>query len=313
MQGRLILIALGILIVLSVIFNEFLVSFNLLEFFFTLIFLGYGLTFFKKRNVGTLGSLIFGIILLLDTFELFPTSLNFWELVLLMIASYIIAAGFKGLFHIRKPHLKINKSIISENLPPKFIGDTLDLSTDVDWSSVTIDSSKIETPVKVKAVIDNDIYSFKKEYDSSKVDILNKLKVSNVKVPERAKITVYLNENINYNYQAKLNVSVAFFDLRQIKTREVRIKSTASKITLIPSQKDNTTVDVDSEVSAINIKLPGDVALVLNHVGDLNFKNFGRMYQREDGTYVSDNFSEASYTCYLNISSEISRLNIEFI
>ncbi|KUK15327.1 MAG: Uncharacterized protein XD53_1253, partial [Petrotoga mobilis] len=42
MHGRIILIALGILIVLSVIFNEFLVSFNLLEFFFTLIFLGYG-------------------------------------------------------------------------------------------------------------------------------------------------------------------------------------------------------------------------------------------------------------------------------
>ncbi|POZ91329.1 hypothetical protein [Petrotoga halophila] len=313
MAGRVILIALGILIVLSVIFNEFLVSFSLIEFFFGVIFFGYGLSFFKRRNVGTLGSLIFGIILMIDTFELFPSSLDFWQLVLLMIASYIIAAGFSGVFHIRKPHLKVNKSIISENLPPKFTGDTLDLSTDVDWSSVTIDSSKIDTPVKVKAVIDNDIYSFRKEYDSSKVDILNKLKVSNVKVPERAKITLYLNENINYNYRAKLNVSVAFFDLRQIKTREVRVKSTASKITLIPSQKDNTTVDVDSEVSSINIKLPRDVALVLNHVGDLNFKNFERMFQREDGTYVSDNFSEASYTCYLNISSEISHLNVEFM
>jgi len=313
MHGRIILIALGILIVLSVIFNEFLVSFNLIEFFFAVIFLANGITFFKKRNVGTLGSLIFGIILILDTFELFPTSLNFWQLVLLMIASYIIAAGFSGLFHIRKPHIRINKSIISENLPPKFTGNTLELTTDVDWSSLTIDSSKIDSPVKVKAVIDNDIYSFRKEHDNSKVDIFNKLKVSNVKVPERAKITVYLNENIYYNYRAELNVSTAFFDLRQIKTREVRIKSTASKITLIPSQNDNTSVDVDSEVSSINIKLPQDVALVLNHIGDLNFKNFGRMYQREDGTYVSDNFSEAFYTCYLNISSEISRLNIEFI
>jgi len=313
MQGRIILIALGILIILSVIFEEFLMNFSLLEFFFGVIFLSGGLTFFKKGGIETLGNLIFGIILLIDTFELFPTSLNFWQLILLMIASYIIAAGFNGLFHIRKPHMKVNKSIISENLPPNFTGDTLELSTDVDWSVLTIDSSKIGTPVKIKASIDNDIYSFKQEHDFSKVNIFNKLKVSNVKVPERANIIVYLNENINYNYRAKLNVSVAFFDLRQIKTREVRIKSTASKITLIPSQKDNIMVDIDSEVSSINIKLPQDVALILNQIGDLNFKNFGRMYQREDGTYVSDNFSEASYTCYLNISSEVSRLNIEFI
>ncbi|PNR95571.1 hypothetical protein [Petrotoga olearia] len=313
MHGRIILIALGILIVLSVIFNEFLVSFSLIEFFFGVIFLVCGITSFKKRNVGTLGSLIFGTILMIDTFQLFPTSLDFGQLFLLMIASYIIDAGFSGLFHIRKPHIRINKSIISENLPPKFTGNTLELTTDVDWSSLTIDSYKIDSPVKVKAVIDNDIYSFKKEYDSSKVNIFNKLKVSNVKIPERAKITVYLNENTYYNYHADLNVCTAFFDLRRIKTREVRIKSTGSNITLIPSQNDNTSIDLNSEVSSINIKLPEDVSLVLNHIGDLNFKNFGRMYQREDGTYVTDNFSEAFYTCYLNISSEISRLNIEFI
>ena len=316
MEGRIILIALGILIFISVLFNELFVNFGLIKFFFGVVFVAFGVPFYKKKSAGTLGNLIFGAILILDSFRLLPSPLNFWQIVLLMIASYILAAGLSGLFHVRKkPRKKINKEILIFDLPPTpdFKGDSLDLFTEVDWSYLTVESSKIETPLKVKASIDGEIYSFKKDYDVDKVTVYNKLKVSNVKVPRRAKISIYLKDSIKYSYVGKLSVSDCFLNFRQNNIKDVRIEATASKVTIIPSEADNSTIDINSEVSSINIKLPNNVALVLNQIGELNFKDLEWMIQRDDGSYVSANFSEALYTCYLNISSEMSKLNIEFI
>ena len=273
-----------------------------------------GFPFTKKRSTGTLGSLIFGAILILDSFRLLPTPLNFWQIVLLMFASYILAAGLSGLFHIRKkPRKKANKEVLIFDLPPNFSEDSLDLITEVDWSYLNLEYSKINSPIKVKASIDGEIYSFKKNYDVDKVTIYNKLKVSNVKVPRRAKISIYLKDDIKYSYVGKLNVSDGFLNFRQTNTKNIRIEVTASKVTIIPSEVDNSTIDINSEVSSINIKLPNNVALVLNQIGELNFKDLEWMIQRDDGSYVSANFSEALYTCYLNISSEMSKLNIEFM
>lgn len=314
MEGRIILIALGILIFISVLFNELFVNFGLIKFFFGVVFVAFGVPFYKKKSAGTLGNLIFGAILILDSFRLLPSPLNFWQIVLLMIASYILAAGLSGLFHVRKkPHKKINKEILIFDIPPNFTGDSLDLSTEVDWSYLTVESSKIDYPVRAKASIDGEIYSFKNSYDGDKVMVNNKLKVSNVKVPRRAKISIYLKDSIKYSYVGKLSVSDCFLNFRQNNIKDVRIEATASKVTIIPSEVDNSTIDINSEVSSINIKLPNDVALVLNQIGELNFKDLEWMIQRDDGSYVSANFSEALYTCYLNISSEMSKLNIEFI
>jgi Mg2+-importing ATPase len=182
MEGRIILIALGILIFISVLFNELFVNFGLIKFFFGVVFVAFGVPFYKKKSAGTLGNLIFGAILILDSFRLLPSPLNFWQIVLLMIASYILAAGLSGLFHVRKkPHKKINKEILIFDIPPNFTGDSLDLSTEVDWSYLTVESSKIDYPVRAKASIDGEIYSFKNSYDGDKVMVNNKLKVSNVK------------------------------------------------------------------------------------------------------------------------------------
>lgn len=314
MQGRVILIVLGILIFVSVLFNELFVNFGVIKFFFGVVFVAFGIPFYKKRSTGTLGSLIFGAILILDSFRLLPTPLNFWQIVLLMFASYILAAGLSGLFHIRKkPRKKANKEVLIFDLPPNFSEDSLDLITEVDWSYLNLEYSKINSPIKVKASIDGEIYSFKKNYDVDKVTIYNKLKVSNVKVPRRAKISIYLKDDIKYSYVGKLNVSDGFLNFRQTNTKNIRIEVTASKVTIIPSEVDNSTIDINSEVSSINIKLPNNVALVLNQIGELNFKDLEWMIQRDDGSYVSANFSEALYTCYLNISSEMSKLNIEFM
>ncbi|MFY9357295.1 MAG: hypothetical protein WBI45_08075, partial [Defluviitoga tunisiensis] len=240
MEGRIILIALGILIFISVLFNELFVNFGLIKFFFGVVFVAFGVPFYKKKSAGTLGNLIFGAILILDSFRLLPSPLNFWQIVLLMIASYILAAGLSGLFHVRKkPHKKINKEILIFDIPPNFTGDSLDLSTEVDWSYLTVESSKIDYPVRAKASIDGEIYSFKNSYDGDKVMVNNKLKVSNVKVPRRAKISIYLKEGISYSYVGKLNVSDGFLNFRQINTKDVRIEATASKVAIIPSEVDN--------------------------------------------------------------------------
>ena len=307
------LLTIGLLIFVSVIFTDIFTGFNLFQLFFTVLFLALGLNFLRKRSTEYLGSLIFGIILLLDLFNFFPTNLNFWQLFLLLIASYLIALGLDMFFVKKKSHQKFKNEIIEFELPRSSSNEEIEIITQADWSNLTVDSSNINSSLKMKVIVDKNIFSFKKQSDLHSLKISNKLKVSNVKVPQRAKITFYLNEEVNFSYKANLNVSDAFLDFREIKIKEVNLKATASKITLIPSEKENSNVEINSEISSINITLPKKVGLVLNHIGDINFKNFENMIKRDDGTYVSNNFSEAISTCYINVLSDMSRLNIEVI
>ena len=143
--------------------------------------------------------------------------------------------------------------------------------------------------------------------------IENKLKVSNIKVPERSKMNTGIRNNLKYNLFTQLSVSDVFFDLRNSFPDNININSTASKIVLIPTNKKDSSVDADLEISTLTVKLPENVGLVLNQVGELNLRTFEGLIEREDGSYISANFSEAEFTCYLNISSEMSRLSIQLI
>jgi len=89
--------------------------------------------------------------------------------------------------------------------------------------------------------------------------------------------------------------------------------SNSSKLVLIPSNTKDSSIDADLEISTLTVKLPEKVGLVLNQVGELNLRTFEGLIEREDGSYISANFSDAEYTCYLNISSEMSRLSIQII
>lgn len=317
MKNGLIFILIGVIILLGIVFQINIGFYVFLELFFGIVFLIDGLKIFKKFKGTSLGSLIFGSILILDVFELLPTELTFGRIILLLIASYLVGMGIssifiKGIFSFKKSDFGKDEKLEME-FPYNELNKKYELNTFLDWTKVNINSSNIESAVKIKTTADKEIFKRDFNMDNSIIKISNKLKVSNIKVPERAKLQLYINKNIDYLLIGEYSVSDITLDLRETHLKDAKFKTTASKMVIIPSDSIDSVIDADFEISSIKIRLPHNVGLVLNHRGELNFKSFEGLEEREDGSYVSSNFSTAEHTCYLNISSEMSRIGVEII
>lgn len=316
MSGALVSILIGIIILLGVVF-EITISFSIaVEIFFGVIFLADGLKVFKHPKSDKVGSIIFGSILLMDAFGIFTQNIGFWQIILLLIASYLIGWGIYSIFTSNR-FLSINNNKIKDDhmkIEVPFNNNKYNLKYNIDWTKLSFVSTSSENyNVKIDSLSDGDIFRRSFDWDDNELKVENKLKVSNIKVPERSKMTSWIREDLKYNYLLNLSVSDVFIDMRKSFPDNVSFNSTASKIALIPSNKKDSSIDADLEISTLTVKLPENVGLVLNQVGELNLRNFEGLIEREDGSYISANFSEAKYTCYLNISSEMSRLSIQLI
>jgi hypothetical protein len=319
MKNGLILIIIGIIILMGIVFNVSIGFLVILEIIFGLVFIAEGLKIFKKPKNDQVGSLIFGTILILDAFKVLPKTLTFWQIILLLIASYLVGEGIYMLFFKGTLKFKFNKS--PEEKEEKFEGDIpnnallkkYDIENDFDWTKFSLNSSNMEEAVKIRALSDKDIFKKSFKWDSKDIFLMNKLKVSNIKIPERAQISIKLNREKEYSLIGTYNVCDVFLDMRDMKFREMNLKMTASKLVIIPSDKIDSIIDADFEITSVSLKMPYNVGLVLSQKGELNFKTFEGLEQRDDGTYISSNYSDAEFICYFNISSEISKINVQII
>lgn len=314
MSGALVSILIGVIILLGIVF-EITISFSIaIEIFFGIIFLADGLKVFKHPKSDKIGSIIFGSILLMDAFNLFAQNLGFWQIILLLIASYLVGWGIFSVF-ISNRFLNISGNKIEDDhmkIEVPFNRNKYNIKYNLDWTKMTfISKSSEDYNVKIDSFSDADIFKRSFNWNDDELQVENKLKVSNIKVPERSKMTSWIRNDLKYNFLINLSVSDIFLDMRNSFPENVNINSTASKIVLIPSNKKDSSIDADLEISTLTVKLSENVGLVLNQVGELNLRTFEGLIEREDGSYISANFSEAQYTCYLNISSEMSRLSIQ--
>lgn len=316
MSGALVSILIGMIILLGIVF-EITISFSLvIEILFGVAFLADGLKIFKYPKGDKVGSIIFGSILLMDAFNLFSQNLGFWQIILLLIASYLVGWGIFSVFTSNKFLNLKNNDINDEHMKVEipYNKNKYNLEYILDWTKLSFISTKSDIyNIKIEALSDEDIFRKSFEWNESELKVENKLKVSNIKIPERSMMTTWVREDLQYNFKLNLSVSDAFIDMRNSFPNGVNINSTASKIVLIPSNKKDSSIDIDLEISTLTLKLPKNVGLVLNQVGELNLKTFEGLIERENGSYVSANFSDTEYTCYLNISSEMSRLSIQLI
>lgn len=316
MTGAFVSILIGIIILLGIVF-QITISFSIiLELFFGIVFLVDGLKIFKKPQSDKLGSMIFGSILLMDAFDLFAENLSFWQIILLLFASYLVGWGIfsifrsNGIFHFSNNKIKDNHMVIE--VPNN--SDRYNIKYDLDWTKMHFSSkSTDEYNVKIDSYADGDIFKRGFNWNNTDLNVENKLKVSNIKVPERSRMNSRIRNDLKYTFYANLSVSDIFLDMRNSYPESININSTASKLVLIPSNTKDSSIDADLEISTLTVKLPEKVGLVLNQVGELNLRTFEGLIEREDGSYISANFSDAEYTCYLNISSEMSRLSIQII
>ncbi|MDN5342378.1 MAG: hypothetical protein PWP28_1253 [Oceanotoga sp.] len=319
MISGIISILIGGIILLGIVF-KLTISFNvIIELIIGISLIVSGMRIFKKIKGEYIGSLLFGLILVMDAFKLFPEKLKFWPIVLLMIASYFIGYGLanilssgKFLFKSKKHH-EIEKNIME--FSDNNINELKKISFDVDWTKFNLNSNNQEQLFKLKSEINKDIFRSNMDFkeDESALKLKNKLKVSNIKIPEKAFMNLKIKKQKEYEIKSNVSVSEIFFDLRDIYLKNMKLKSTASKIIIIPSEFTDSIIDLDLEITSLTVKLPKKVGLVLNHIGELNLKNFEGLFQRDDGSYISSNYSDANQIVYLNISSEMSRLGVQII
>ncbi|BBE31833.1 hypothetical protein OSSY52_19740 [Tepiditoga spiralis] len=312
MRNGLISILIGILILLNIVFKIELGLNSTLLIIFSLIFLIDGLNF-KKMKGERFGSLIFGIFLILEAFKIIPI-LSFWQIILVLIASYMIGHGLYSAFYSGTFLFSTKNDMPKEfKIPYNKLDKEISLNIDADWTKINLNSNNIEHALIAKYISNSKIYNMSLNNDENIITFKNKINVTSPKIPERAKVRLQLNKNILYHLNSDLNVADVFYDFRETNIKDTYISATASKIVIIPIDKSDSTMDINLEISSLTIKLPRNIGLILTHSGDLNFKTFEGLIKTESGSYISSNYDNSEYICHLTISSDVSKLNVVII
>lgn len=312
MRNGLISILIGVLILLNIVFKIELGLNSTLLIIFSLIFIIDGLNF-KKMKGERFGSLIFGIFLGLEAFKILPV-LSFWQIILVLIASYMIGHGLYSTFYSGTFLFSTKNGAPKEfKIPYNKLNKEINLNLDVDWTKINLNSNNIEYALVAKYISNSKIYNMSLDNDESIISFKNKINVTSPKIPERAKVNIQVNKNILYHLNSELNVADVFYDFRETNIKDAYISATASKVIIIPLNTTDSTIDMNLEISSLTIKLPRNTGLVLTHSGDLNFKTFEGLTKTETGSYISSNYDNSEYICHLTISSDISKLNVVII
>lgn len=302
-------ILIGILIFANLIFNISFTLSILIESILAIIFIFDGLKIFRKMKSENLGNLFFGVILIFDLFKFFNFNASFGELVLLFIASQLLANGIIELFF-RGKSFNFSKNKLIQNEKNFELKNTasLKVNTNIDWNKCNITSTS-ENSIKINSIYNKSIFNQKLEFENNHLIFEEKLRINSINIPERAENIIYIPEHIDSSFDISANVSDITLDFYNMNSNYIKLNSKASKIHLIPSAKHDSIIDINIQVSNLTLEIPSNVFVVINYIGDLTLKELTNFTQKDDSTLVSNNFEKSQYTCKVNISSEMSKIS----
>jgi hypothetical protein len=131
-------------------------------------------------------------------------------------------------------------------------------------------------------------------------------------VLSKSRMNFELNSEPILRLDATLDGADSVFDFSKLNLDSARIKTSLSRLSIIPSQLRDSIIDIDCEVTSLNIRTPKDVGLSIIHEGELNWSNFNNLMEREKG-YVSTNIDRAVTTCQIIVKSDMSKISIDWI
>jgi hypothetical protein len=301
-------ILIGVFIYLFLVFKISFTISTVIKIILAIILVFDGLKLVKKVKSEYIGNLIFGIILFLDIFNFYNFNPSFGELILLYIGAQIFSSGLVELFFKGKPFSK-NNIIKKETLFDINDKENLNLELSLDWNKLNI-SSINENSLKLVNEYDKSIFRHNISFDNNNLYFEEKLRINSINIPERAKSFVYIPSDVNKSYlKIDSNVCDLTIDLFDTNSEYLKINSKASKIHLIPSSKRDSNIDINIQVSNLTIEVPNNVFVIINYIGDLTMKELNGFTQKDDSTLVSNNFENSTYTCKINISSEMSKIS----
>lgn len=320
--SALIAIFLGVMIILSVT-NFVSLSFGfVVEAFFAALFTYEGLKIFRRFKGEHLGSIIFAAILIIDLFNFWGIDWNFWELVVAMIGSYMVGWGVvslfkKGFFRVVTNTNEVKSSRQNITLSRPLEVPEYDIEIEANLTKVLVlDTEDAEKAFDSSIFFDKSSFTgnlqYNKEGDTGLIKAKCKARSGVSSVLSKSRLNLEINSEPLVHLDAKLDGADSILDFSNLKMDIAKIKTNLSRISIVPSKVIDSRIEIDCEVTSLNIRIPKDVGIVISHDGELNWSNFNDLIEREMG-YVSRNIDSAKFTCQLFVKSDMSKLSIEWI
>jgi hypothetical protein len=129
----------------------------------------------------------------------------------------------------------------------------------------------------------------------------------------RNNIDLKLNKDVIYDILIETGATNVDYDLSKFKVAQCSIKSGASNINIVVPQY-NTTININSGVSKIDIAIPDNVGAMISLDTGLSMKDLDEDFQKQDNNlYVSENYNDSEYQVNINIDSGLSQINIHYM
>ena len=315
--GAFIAIFFGIIIISSVV--AFSLDFGMIfEMLFAAAFLYNGLKTFKSFRGENLGSLIFATILILDMFKVFGPW-NFWQLFFMMIGSFLIGWGIveiiKRSISRKENNYSSRKSLFIKR--PEGEIEECNLEIDSNLTKVILMKATNEKDGIISSLnFDKSCFSGQLNYDMNDKKGFLKAKIkarSGVSsVISKARLETEISQNILLKVNANLDGLDGVFDFSSLKLDNAKFKTNLTRLTIIPSKIIDSRIDINCDVTTLNLKIPKETALIVSQRGEMNWNDYNNLLIKDDKFY-SRNIDNSDVRCHVFLNSDMSKLNIEWI
>lgn len=315
--GAFIAIFFGIIIISSVV--AFSLDFGMIfEMLFAAAFLYNGLKTFKSFRGENLGSLIFATILILDMFKVFGPW-NFWQLFFMMIGSFLIGWGIveiiKRSISRKENNYSSRKSLFIKR--PEGEIEECNLEIDSNLTKVILIKATNEKDGIISSLnFDKSCFSGQLNYDMNDKKGFLKAKIkarSGVSsVISKARLETEISQNILLKVNANLDGLDGVFDFSSLKLDNAKFKTNLTRLTIIPSKIIDSRIDINCDVTTLNLKIPKETALIVSQRGEMNWNDYNNLLIKDDKFY-SRNIDNSDVRCHVFLNSDMSKLNIEWI
>ena len=126
------------------------------------------------------------------------------------------------------------------------------------------------------------------------------------------KASIRLNPAPIWDIKLEIGAGAADFDLKAFKIRNVDINGgvSAIKLTMGMPAEEISKVDFDGGVSSLDIRIPQQAGCIIYVESALSSLKFPGFVKQEDGTYLSDNYTDSSKRIEIRLENGLSSIKV---
>lgn len=126
-----------------------------------------------------------------------------------------------------------------------------------------------------------------------------------------SKLDIQLNEEPVWDLDLEIGAAKANFDLSDYKVRKINLKTGATETKIkIGDLYDETYIDVDMGAASLEIKIPREFGCKIDGGMALIKKDFEDFIEKEDDSYVTENYNNANNKIMINVEGAVASLRV---